>query len=146
MKLSMPKNINYSAYAPVIALLVLVLCSALASDHFLLARNITNVLRQVSYTGIIALGMTFVIIAGGIDLSVGSMLALVGVLLIYVINAVGDGVTAVMLGVAAALALGVFFGSPEWIDYNPGQGSFLYCNPRHHVHLSVVDSVLQRRW
>jgi len=39
------------------------------------------------------------------------MLALVGVLLIYVINAVGDGVTAVMLGVAAALALGVFFGA-----------------------------------
>lgn len=105
------KNINLSSYAPVIALLVLVLCSAVASEHFLMTRNITNVLRQVSYTGIIALGMTFVIIAGGIDLSVGSMLALVGVLVIKTVNYFDDGVMAVIIGMGAAVSLGVFFGA-----------------------------------
>ena len=59
-------RIDYSKLAPLLALLVLIIISALLSDHFLVPRNLTNVLRQVSYTGIIALGTTFVIIAGGI--------------------------------------------------------------------------------
>jgi len=87
-RLTMPK-IDYSRFAPLLALIVLIIISALLSDHFLVPRNLTNVLRQVSYTGIIALGMTFVIIAGGIDLSVGSMVALVGVITVSLINMAG---------------------------------------------------------
>lgn len=49
------------------------------SDAFLTSRNQLNILRQVSINGVLALGMTFVIIAGGIDLSVGGVLALAGV-------------------------------------------------------------------
>jgi len=80
------KKIDFAKYAPLIALVVLVLLSALASEHFLKFRNITNILRQVSYTGTIALGMTFVIVAAGIDLSVGSMVAFIGVLTIYLMK------------------------------------------------------------
>ena len=104
------RRIDWSKYAPLIALIILVVISAMASEHFLAARNITNVLRQVSYTGIIALGMTFVIIAGGIDLSVGSMVALIGVLSVMILNAVGEGWFAVALSIGAAVALGALMG------------------------------------
>jgi ribose transport system permease protein len=110
-RLAMPK-IDFSRFAPLLALIVLIIISALLSDHFLVPRNLTNVLRQVSYTGIIALGMTFVIIAGGIDLSVGSMVALVGVITVSLINAIGsDGWSAVFIGLAAAVILGAVFGA-----------------------------------
>ena len=101
----------WGTYAPLIALLVLVIFSAIASEHFLIPRNLTNVLRQVSYTGIIALGMTFVIIAGGIDLSVGSMVALVGVLCEMLLNWFGDGWYAVAMAIAAAVAIGALLGA-----------------------------------
>jgi ribose transport system permease protein len=110
-RFTMPK-IDYSKFAPLLALIVLIIISALLSDHFLVPRNLTNVLRQVSYTGIIALGMTFVIIAGGIDLSVGSMVALVGVITVSLINTIGgDGWTAVVIGLGAAVVLGAVFGA-----------------------------------
>ncbi len=72
------KKINYEKYGPLFALTILFVISSVASPYFLKPRNLMNILRQVSYTGIIGLGMTFVIISGGIDLSVGSMTALVG--------------------------------------------------------------------
>lgn len=59
-------------------LLLVVLLSVLRPDTFLTAENFENVLRRSSVNGIIAAGMTAVIISGGIDLSVGSMLALCG--------------------------------------------------------------------
>ncbi|UGA55487.1 ABC transporter permease [Vibrio sp. VB16] len=110
-KASWLSKLNFGSLAPLIALFVLVILSAIASEHFLIPRNITNVLRQVSYTGIIALGMTFVIIAGGIDLSVGSMLALVGVLVIMLLNYLGDGWSAVGIAIIGAMVLGAFFGA-----------------------------------
>jgi len=62
---------KYGIYA---AFLILVVVLALTSPSFLTLQNILNVLRQSSIIGIIAIGMTFVIIKGGIDLSVGSIL------------------------------------------------------------------------
>ena len=55
------------------ALIVLCLDLALASEAFLRADNLLNVLQQISINFVIAIGMTFVIISGGIDLSVGSI-------------------------------------------------------------------------
>ncbi len=72
------RKLDLEKYGPLFALVVLFALSSIASPYFLQTRNILNILRQVSYTGIIGLGMTFVIISGGIDLSVGSMTALVG--------------------------------------------------------------------
>jgi ribose/xylose/arabinose/galactoside ABC-type transport system permease subunit len=64
------------------ASIILIICilSVLRPESFLTLRNFLNVLRRSSVYGIIAVGMTFVIISGGIDLSVGSMLALCGML------------------------------------------------------------------
>jgi ribose transport system permease protein len=105
------KKIDFSRYAPLFALVVLIVLSAVASEHFLKFRNITNILRQVSYTGTIALGMTFVIVAGGIDLSVGSMVAFIGVLAIYLMNYLGGSVLAVSVAVLAALVAGSLCGA-----------------------------------
>jgi ribose transport system permease protein len=126
-KLSKWKNsINLTNMAPLIALIILLILSAIASEHFLIPRNLTNVLRQVSYTGIIALGMTFVIIAGGIDLSVGSMLALVGVLVIMLLNYLGDGWMAVMAAISAAMVIGAFFGAINgWLTTKGKIASFV---------------------
>ncbi len=104
------KQIDFSKYAPLLALVILILVSAFASEHFLKFRNITNILRQVSYTGTIALGMTFVIVAAGIDLSVGSMVAFVGVLAIYLMNYLGGGAMAVFVAVLCALVVGSLCG------------------------------------
>jgi ribose transport system permease protein len=104
------RSVDFSRYAPFLALIVLIVLSAVASEHFLKFRNITNILRQVSYTGIIALGMTFVIVAGGIDLSVGSMVALVGVLTIFLMNSLGGSAFAVGVAVLAALLIGSMLG------------------------------------
>jgi ribose/xylose/arabinose/galactoside ABC-type transport system permease subunit len=62
-----------------IALLVLIVTSSFISPHFLNPINLLNVLRQVALYGILGVGMTFVILTKGIDLSFGSTVALVGV-------------------------------------------------------------------
>lgn len=77
---------NPTAMAPYLALLAMIAIASLTSEHFFQVRNLLNITRQVSYTGIIALGMTFVIIAGGIDLSVGSAVAFIGGAIITSMN------------------------------------------------------------
>lgn len=64
--------------APLIFLLVLVVIFASLQSRFLMPLNLFNILRQVSIYGIIAVGMTFVILIRGIDLSVGSLVAMTG--------------------------------------------------------------------
>jgi ribose transport system permease protein len=100
------RRIEFEKYGPFIALIVLFVVSSLASPYFLQLRNITNILRQISYTGIIALGMTFVIISGGIDLSVGSATALVGALAILVLNFLGGGPWAIVAAILVAIGAG----------------------------------------
>ena len=65
-------------FAPLIFLIVLMAIFATAQPRFLSTINLLNVLRQVSISGLLAIGMTFVILTAGIDLSVGSLLALCG--------------------------------------------------------------------
>jgi inositol transport system permease protein len=64
--------------APLIFLLILVIIFATLQSRFLMPLNLFNILRQVSIYGIIAVGMTFVILIRGIDLSVGSLVAMTG--------------------------------------------------------------------
>jgi ribose transport system permease protein len=80
------RKMDFSKFAPLVALVVLIIISAIASPYFLSSRNILNLLRQSSYFGIIALGMTFIIASEGIDLSVGSMLAFVGGVMVISLN------------------------------------------------------------
>ena len=63
-----------------VALLALIVFAALASDVFLTQRNMTNVARQMVTNGTISIGMLLVILTGGIDLSVGSVVAFAGLL------------------------------------------------------------------
>jgi inositol transport system permease protein len=65
-------------FAPLIFLLVLMAVFAIMEPRFLSSVNLFNVMRQVSITGLLAIGMTFVILTAGIDLSVGSLLAFAG--------------------------------------------------------------------
>jgi inositol transport system permease protein len=65
-------------FAPLIFLLVLMLVFAIIEPRFMSSINLFNVMRQVSITGLLAIGMTFVILTAGIDLSVGSLLAFAG--------------------------------------------------------------------
>ena len=67
-------------YGAGLALVVLVTIAGILQPIFLEPRNVVNVLRQVSITGTLTVGMTFVIINGGIDLSVGSIVGLAGML------------------------------------------------------------------
>ncbi|MDR3336878.1 MAG: ABC transporter permease, partial [Treponema sp.] len=73
--------------------------------------NIMNIIRMQSYTGIIALGLTFVIISGGIDLSVGSMMAFVGGISIFLLNNVlGKSMGALVLAILFCVIFGAFCG------------------------------------
>jgi ribose/xylose/arabinose/galactoside ABC-type transport system permease subunit len=65
-----------SRLAPLVFLVTLVIVFGTLEPRFLSKLNLLNVLRQVSITGLIAVGMTYVILTSGIDLSVGSLLAL----------------------------------------------------------------------
>lgn len=68
----------FAKAAPIIFLILLVIGFGLANERFLSSRNLMNVLTEVSIYGLLAVGMTFVILTAGIDLSVGSLLALCG--------------------------------------------------------------------
>ena len=67
---------DLAGQAPLITLMVLCAVTALLTDRFLSPLNLTNILVQSSIMAVIAIGMTFVIIGGGFDLSVGSTVAL----------------------------------------------------------------------
>ncbi len=95
-----------------LALVVMVIVLASISDRFLTTSNIINVLRQISVNAIIAFGMTVVIIGAGIDLSVGSLLALVGVIAALLATSVGLPMWLVLiLAVLIGLALGAINGA-----------------------------------
>ena len=119
------KILSAERHGALIALALLVLISALLSPHFLQPQNLLNILRQVSYTGLIALGMTFVIIAGGIDLSVGSLAAFSGALGVLAMNALGaaghgDGI-GVLAAVGTALAVGTLGGLANGLIITKGR-------------------------
>ena len=99
---------------PLLGLLALALIATALNPDFLSASNLANVLTRASFTGIIAVGMTFVIISGGIDLSVGSLAALIAGSMILVMNAaaptLGVGAGTIALGMLAALGIGALAG------------------------------------
>jgi putative xylitol transport system permease protein len=102
-----------SRYGIIIAFFVL--CAVLSglNEYFLTRGNIVNVLRQASINGILAIGQTFVILTGGIDLSVGSLLAVCGILGALVVT--GDNprspALALLIGIGAGAGLGVVNGA-----------------------------------
>ena len=90
----------------VLIFLVMLLVSAFVSDAFFTANNLSNLVRQVAPVGIISMGMLLVILTGGIDLSVGSVVAMIGVLCGLFTHHMP-----VYFAVLAALLVGIFAGS-----------------------------------
>ena len=81
------------------------------TEEFFSATNVSNIVRQVSINGILAVGMTFVILTGGIDLSVGSVLALTGTIMAgLMINAGLSPILAVLIGILFGALLGYING------------------------------------
>ena len=98
-----------------ILLIILVVAMALVSDTFLTVNNIMNIFRNQALKGVIAFGMTMVIIAGQIDLSIGSQVALAGVIVARFCRdlpgATGMSVTAACwLGILVAIVVAVIMG------------------------------------
>ncbi|MDZ7926562.1 MAG: ribose ABC transporter permease [Agrobacterium sp.] len=97
---------------PLAGLIVVSILMGLASDNFFSVNNIMNVLRQVSVVGILAVGMTFVILTGGIDLSVGAVMALVGTLSAgLMVNTGLPASLALPAGLFIGLGIGLFNGA-----------------------------------
>ena len=95
----------------ILSLLVLCILLTFATEHFLTTRNILNVLLQISTNGMIAFGMTYVILLGGIDLSVGSVVALSGTIsMALMARSNWPLVPALLIGVVIGLAVGVING------------------------------------
>lgn len=93
------------------AFVLLVMVMAMASPHFLTPVNIVNILLQTSVNGIIAIGMTLVIITAGIDLSVGSIVALSAVVAASFAHPGGYPlIVAIMAGIGVGLAVGLVNG------------------------------------
>ncbi|RPA56957.1 ribose ABC transporter permease [Aerococcus agrisoli] len=95
---------------PLLALIVLVVFVSVLSPDFLSLSNLMNLMRQVSINALIAFGMTFVIITGGIDLSVGSTLALTGAIIGGLIAGGTDPIIAMIIGVLLGFFLGAVNG------------------------------------
>ncbi|SDJ15945.1 ABC transporter permease [Aliiruegeria lutimaris] len=96
---------------PLVGLIVVSVLMGFASENFFSVSKILNVLRQVSINGILAVGMTFVILTGGIDLSVGAVMAFSGTVCAGLIVNMGmPGSVGLAGGLLVGLGLGVFNG------------------------------------
>ncbi|RDJ99393.1 ABC transporter permease [Paraburkholderia lacunae] len=117
------------ALGPLAGLIALCVAGTLLNRDFATLDNLMNVLTRTSFIGIIAVGMTFVIISGGIDLSVGSMAALIAGSMIWLMNGLAAGVgghtfaplAIVTLGIVLALVLGGLFGCAHGLLITKGR-------------------------
>ena len=107
-------NLDFSfmrRYAVVFVLMALVVLFTFVSPYFFTARNLTNIVNQNSYFVIVAVGMAFVLISGGIDLSVGYQMSLVGVVTAMLMATYHWPVwLAVLVGIALGSGLGMING------------------------------------
>ena len=110
---------SLAGQAPLLTLFVLCTVTALMTDRFLSPLNLSNILVQSSIMAVIAMGMTFVIVGGGFDLSVGSTAALAGCVAAMLMPAGGLAV-GIVGGIAAGAAVGLANGFViATLDVNP---------------------------
>ena len=108
------KRVDLHLLGPLIALVGLFILGALLNPAFLAPANLSNVLARSAFIGLIAIGMTFVITQGGLDLSVGSMAAFLAGITIMAMNwlapITGANWGTILLGMSVALAGGIASG------------------------------------
>ena len=108
---------NLLKYKSILALIILCIIVSIISPTFLQVSNLRNLLTQVSVNAVISLGMTFVILTGGIDLSVGSIVAIAGAVSAVTIKNTGS----ISLGILAALLTGIAVGFINGIIVSKGR-------------------------
>ena len=100
----------WQKFGPLLALILLFIVITILNPSFMEVSNIFNLLRQTSINALIAFGMTFIILTGGIDLSVGSILALSSALMAGMMVAGIDPILAILIGVILGALMGVVNG------------------------------------
>lgn len=105
-------RIRWGDFAPFIALIVIFALGALINVNTLASANLINVVTRSAFIAIVAVGATFVIASGGLDLSVGSMMAFVTGVMIMIMNglAPSTGNWAIVIGAGAAVVVGALCG------------------------------------
>ena len=107
---SASKDIFMTKYGIGFIFLFMIIIMSIVSPVFRTGRNVVSILQQVSTNGILALGMVFVITAGGIDLSIGSLLALTSVIVGEVLIATNSIIIAVIVAIIACSVFGLLNG------------------------------------
>ena len=97
-------------YGITLVLIFMVIAISILSPTFRTAANMISILQQISTNGVLALGMVFVITAGGIDLSIGSMLAITSVIIGGVLNSTDSIALAILISIAACGLFGLLNG------------------------------------
>lgn len=108
---------NLLKYKSILALIILCIIVSIISPTFLQVSNLRNLFTQISVNAVISLGMTFVILTGGIDLSVGSIVAIAGAVSAVTIKNTGS----ISLGILAALFSGILVGFINGIIVSKGR-------------------------
>ena len=104
------KKILKGELSLLIILIIISIILGFMSSYFFRVSNILNIVRQVSIDLIVAVGMTCVILTGEIDLSVGSIAALGGVITAYILEFTGNGVFAITCGIISGIIIGFING------------------------------------
>lgn len=101
-------QIRWATLAPFIALAVIIFVGTMINSNFMSSANLVNVITRSAFIAIIAVGATFVIVSGGLDLSVGSMMAFVTGIMIMAMNGLAPayGSWAIVMGAGVALVVG----------------------------------------
>lgn len=97
-------------FALVFIIIAIIVVMSFVSPVFMTSKNIINIIRQISINGIIAVGMTFVILTGGIDLSVGSVVAITSVIVGSMLQGGSNWLVACIVALLISLAFGAFNG------------------------------------
>ena len=118
-------RVRLGALGPLIALALLLILGSVLNDHFLTLNNMSNIVARASFIGIIAIGATFVITSGGIDLSVGSLAAFIAGMIIIIVNSLvpslGSGWAAIGAGIVAGLLIGALGGAANGLLVTAGR-------------------------
>lgn len=104
------KKIDISKFQSLIGLIVFSIIVAFINSRFMTTSNILNILRQTSINAVIATGMTFVILTGGIDLSVGSILGFSGAVAAMMLASGVDSIIAIPVALIVGLVVGALNG------------------------------------
>ena len=104
------RNTLFDRVGVLISLAILVVVMAIFAPNFLTTSNIFGVLQQIAVIGIISVGMTFVILLGGIDLSVGSIVAFTGLVIGLAMSAGIPVVISLLIGIAIGAVIGCLNG------------------------------------